>query len=63
VCRIVCLMIGTGGLTCEQSSVWDRVSGDRDRWVDLRAEQCDVRSNTWRINSDLLKSCQPIQKG
>jgi hypothetical protein len=24
-------VIGTGGLTCEQSSVWDRVSGDRDR--------------------------------
>jgi len=24
---------------------WDRASGDRDRWVELRAEQCDVRPN------------------
>jgi len=28
---------------------WDRASDDRERWVDLRAEQCDVRSNKWRI--------------
>ena len=24
---------------------WDRASDDRDRWVDLRAEQCDFRPN------------------
>jgi hypothetical protein len=46
VCGIVCLMIGTGGLTCEQTSVWDRLSGDRDRCVDLRAEQY-VGSCVW----------------
>jgi hypothetical protein len=40
VCGIVRLVSGTGGLTCEESSVLDRVSGDRDRFDDLRAEQC-----------------------
>jgi len=24
---------------------WDRASDDRDRWVDLRAEQFEVRPN------------------
>jgi len=28
---------------------WDRASDDSDRWVDLRAELCDVRPNIWRI--------------
>ena len=28
---------------------WDRASDDRDWWVDLRAEQCDVRPNKWWI--------------
>jgi phage gp46-like protein len=43
---IVSLVIGTCGLTCEQSSLWDRASDDRNWWVDLRAEQC-VGSCVW----------------
>ena len=28
---------------------WYRATDGGDRWVDRRAEQCDVRLNKWRV--------------
>jgi len=28
---------------------WERASDGRDRWFDLRSEQCDDRPNKWWI--------------
>jgi hypothetical protein len=42
---------------------WDRVSDVMDWWVDLRAEQCDVRQNKWRIEYSIIGILSAFLKG